>query len=187
MSDTLTSPVTMDFDSIQKGIEEAFEAYHKLLEAATAPLNDALIKWVTDNPKIEKIYWTQYTPYFNDGDPCIFGVNEIKFKVTGAESDESDEDYDDEDYEEIEDRPWFSIWLSRYNRRTPNEEYDYNLKTDYHWETDFLNREEYLACYKIANFLSSEAGEKLLLAAFDDHVQVTVSPEGLAVLEYEHD
>src|ERR1044072_5669755 len=27
-----------------------------------------------DNPIIESFAWTQYTPYFNDGEPCIFSV-----------------------------------------------------------------------------------------------------------------
>ncbi len=26
-------------------------------------------------PKLEKFKWTQYTPYFNDGDECTFGVS----------------------------------------------------------------------------------------------------------------
>lgn len=26
-------------------------------------------------PEIAAIEWTQYTPYFNDGDPCVFGMS----------------------------------------------------------------------------------------------------------------
>lgn len=29
------------------------------------------------NPEIKSVTWTQYTPYFNDGDSCEFGVNDI--------------------------------------------------------------------------------------------------------------
>ena len=32
-------------------------------------------------PEIGKIEWTQYTPYFNDGDPCVFGVGELAFTL----------------------------------------------------------------------------------------------------------
>lgn len=28
-------------------------------------------------PEIERVYWTQYTPYWNDGETCIFSVNDI--------------------------------------------------------------------------------------------------------------
>lgn len=32
-------------------------------------------------PMVEKVSWTQYTPYFNDGDACVFGVNEPQVRV----------------------------------------------------------------------------------------------------------
>ena len=30
-------------------------------------------------PNIKTIHWTQYTPYFADGDECVFGINQISF------------------------------------------------------------------------------------------------------------
>lgn len=30
-------------------------------------------------PNLEAFQWTQYTPYFNDGDECVFGVNECYY------------------------------------------------------------------------------------------------------------
>ena len=30
-----------------------------------------------NNPAIKGITWVQFTPHFNDGDPCCFGVNEF--------------------------------------------------------------------------------------------------------------
>ena len=40
-----------------------------------------IIKQISDEvfsamPEIYAFGWTQYAPYFNDGDPCIFGVND---------------------------------------------------------------------------------------------------------------
>ena len=29
------------------------------------------------HPNITKLTWTQYTPYFNDGEPCVFSVNDM--------------------------------------------------------------------------------------------------------------
>lgn len=29
------------------------------------------------HPDITAIYWTQYAPYFNDGEPCYFGVDDF--------------------------------------------------------------------------------------------------------------
>ena len=31
------------------------------------------------NPELENFGWTQYIPYFNDGDPCEFGLYEILY------------------------------------------------------------------------------------------------------------
>jgi hypothetical protein len=28
-------------------------------------------------PNVKAIGWTQYTPYFNDGEPCVFSVNDL--------------------------------------------------------------------------------------------------------------
>lgn len=32
---------------------------------------------------VEAVRWTQYTPYFNDGDPCVFGTHGVEVKKTG--------------------------------------------------------------------------------------------------------
>lgn len=39
------------------------------------------------NPKLESFSWTQYTPYFNDGDECVFRANkdDLKFVWDGKE------------------------------------------------------------------------------------------------------
>lgn len=52
-------------------------------------------------PIIESIYWTQYTPYWNDGDECVFGVNDIYFTNYVIEITESSHHPEDtyEDYE----------------------------------------------------------------------------------------
>ncbi len=31
------------------------------------------------HPDVIGIRWTQYTPHFNDGEACVFGVNELEF------------------------------------------------------------------------------------------------------------
>jgi hypothetical protein len=46
-------------------------------------------------PGVEAIRWTQFTPYFNDGDECSFGVHEIRIKIEGAELEDYDYERDD--------------------------------------------------------------------------------------------
>jgi hypothetical protein len=36
------------------------------------------------HPKLLGIKWTQYTPYFNDGEPCTFGIHEPDVVIEGC-------------------------------------------------------------------------------------------------------
>jgi hypothetical protein len=36
-------------------------------------------------PQVDALRWAQYTPYFNDGDACIFGVGELTIRLVGAD------------------------------------------------------------------------------------------------------
>lgn len=95
------------------------------------------------HPVMTSFSWSQYTPYFNDGDPCLFGVNCSKDEiwineVQGYEREEEDEALDD-------------------------------------------------AYASVEAFLES-LNEDDLLQMFDDHVQVTIYPDGLTNIEqYSHD
>jgi hypothetical protein len=51
--------------------------------------------------EVASLRWSQYTPYFNDGEACVFGVNDIRIVL--ADTPESD---DDDDWEEGESIPW---------------------------------------------------------------------------------
>jgi hypothetical protein len=46
-------------------------------------------------PKLETISWSQYTPYFNDGEECTFRSNHKYADIEGI-------DYNDKEYEIIE-------------------------------------------------------------------------------------
>lgn len=54
------------------------------------PLLDAVLAL----PNVHSVKWTQYTPYFNDGEPCIFRVNEVGVRLDPAPVD-AEEDYDE--------------------------------------------------------------------------------------------
>jgi hypothetical protein len=42
---------------------------------------ETLLQNVLDDTRIQKLYWTQGTPSFNDGDPCTFSVHEVIFTL----------------------------------------------------------------------------------------------------------
>ena len=64
------------------------ETLRKEFPKLFAPLFDA-------NPEVNKFSWSQYTPYFNDGESCTFSVNNGDVTVNGL----SEWDQDDNDAE----------------------------------------------------------------------------------------
>lgn len=57
------------------------------------------VKTFAENPMIKSVTWDQFTPYFNDGSPCVFSVNSIY-----DDSLEFDEALSDEDFYSVEDK-----------------------------------------------------------------------------------
>lgn len=120
-------------------------------------------------PEIRAISWTQYTPYFNDGDACHFSVNELEFesfdwgKLSGKTQEEIEGDSEDDWHE------FTPIYDLKY---TPRAEDPY-LVAMYN---DLESFEEGL-----------QAIPELLEIIYDDHVQVYVSREGIEVQDYEHE
>lgn len=66
-------------------------------------------------PECKTVTWTQYTPYFNDGDACVFGVNEPSFSSNLPEDIEEMSYYGDGSPEDG--------WLHTYRNRSDNPAY----------------------------------------------------------------
>lgn len=55
------------------------------------PLLDAVL----NAPGVESVKWHQYTPSFNDGDPCTFSLGEIGVRLTDTDEDSEEGVYED--------------------------------------------------------------------------------------------
>jgi len=75
--------------SLQSSLEQKLKTFGK--EA----FDEAFSSFFANNPTVDGIVWTQYTPYFNDGDTCTFSVGEAYLfsASVAAEDEESVEDY----------------------------------------------------------------------------------------------
>ena len=84
-----------EYDTLIKVMAEAREQVKKAGKNAVA----ALFKhFFATNPDVTGIGWTQYTPHFNDGDPCEFSVHEFSYTTkTGVDFAEVDSIYAGED------------------------------------------------------------------------------------------
>lgn len=149
---------------------KAFEKQKKdLIKNVKKDLKSVLKELFSTIPEIKSIYWTQYSPYFNDGDSCTFSLNTILISNTDKafvdyEGEELD-DYLEED--EDSDKFWVIDYYSIDKQYIPNKEHLKLLK-------DFVN-----ALYK---------SEELLEEIFGNHVKVIGTKSGFRVEDYsDHD
>lgn len=72
--------------------------YRKAIqETGKQALSLAVMKFMEENPTVAAIRWTGYTPSFNDGNPCIFGMDDLKVKLVGTAPMHDDDDDDDDE------------------------------------------------------------------------------------------
>jgi hypothetical protein len=70
-------------------LQEFTEQQEKFRKDAQEKLKEYFAEFWEKNPAIKAIHWSQYAPYFNDGDPCTFSVHDPYF--TNAEGDDLDD------------------------------------------------------------------------------------------------
>lgn len=131
----------------------------EMVATASAAINLEFAKIFTTYPELTYVRWTQYTPYFNDGEECTFSVN--SFAIGNAP------DMDD---------------VSTYGEYDGDEEGIWSI--DYMGRDE---REKYSKVYELEQFCQTEIGESVFRATFADHSVVTVTREGIDVQEYEHE
>ena len=137
------------------------------------PLSDLepLLRAVLADTEIVAFGWVQYTPYFNDGERCVFGVEEPWFRTTAdAEGDDELEDL------QISIHPILSghRYVEATGSFVPAER-----------DADAVAR--YARCKALADAMATGEFDDVLLDAFGDHAHVRVSSSGIVVDVYEHD
>lgn len=119
--------------------------------------------------ELESFGWTQYTPYFNDGEACMFYANTDYLKI-------NDEYADDSGWISTMNITKFGTWnreLKVYEGREeePNSNYNQRLVDANSEICDFLQ-----------NF-----DDDFYLSKFGDHAEITVTKNGLDISDYDHD
>lgn len=130
----------------------------------------------TKFPEVESIRWAQYTPYFNDGDACEFGLGQFYFGISKEQdhtlfADEACEDIDEDD--ESKDVTYvYNFGKYDYSSRTTV------YPTKRHEELQDALRQVEGACQDLEDVLGS---------TFGDHVQITVTRNKIEVEDHDHD
>ena len=74
--------------------------YEKAMKKHGKQMFTSLVsEFFKNNPEIVNVGWTQYTPYFNDGDPCVFSVGDFYFQTKTEAEDEDAPDFESDMYE----------------------------------------------------------------------------------------
>lgn len=64
---TTTNPFAQDF----------YDSWSSLRDKFNKAFSSCLSEFWESNPTITSISWLQYSPSFNDGDPCVFAVHDF--------------------------------------------------------------------------------------------------------------
>lgn len=154
-----------------KEIIENFKQQKKQFqEVIKIEFRKALDKFFEKYPTIEGITWTQYTPYFNDGDECTFSVHDPNFVFSKENSPYKEDLKDQVFYEE-------DYYLSSFF-----DEDEYASVTPSSWklkEKKELTAIEQMAidCDEISAMWGGEL-EDVFKAMFDDHVIICIKRNG---------
>ncbi len=116
-------------------------------------------------PNLKGVRWTQYTPYFDDGDPCEFWVNEFNVAVDQKALNLNEDEFYDEGYEIEIGEEVFEFITCRYGDKQNKE----------------LKRIE----EKISQLFSLD--DEVFLMTYGNHVEITVTKEETTIEEYDHD
>lgn len=141
------------------------EQREKLEAEAQDNMKSYLGTFMEANPKIKAIKWTQYTPSFNDGDPCYFSIHGT---FVALEGDTAESTYETIEVDDVE---------------MPAREL-YGIKRDDEVAA-LIGKEAAKELAELEDFLNAKGNRAMFEAAFGDPSEVTVTKAGISVTETE--
>lgn len=131
-------------------------------------------------PGVVALGWHQYTPYFNDGEPCEFSVGELYLKLDAEVFGELEED--DEVWGFPDDEHWVSHYgIYSYGDQTGSLRYASSNKIY------ALNGVDTAYLDELFGKWNASAFESVALENFGDHAKIEATAEGFSVDYFDHD
>ncbi|TKK84591.1 hypothetical protein FDA94_28595 [Herbidospora galbida] len=141
-----------------------------------------LFQAIQDDPTILRYGWTQYTPYFNDGEVCEFSAGDVWF-LTEQNKSELDEEGVPEDEVDYDD---FAVsWNDSLGKRPRT--WDYQARQYIYGDYSGPDEARYDHCMALSEAVTSGKFDHALLRLFGDHAKITVHKDRIVVDEYDHD
>lgn len=180
-----------DFESVMKTADE-FRAHleeinREFREKMKETSHRAFKSFFDSTPRVRAICWVQYTPYFNDGDECVFSLSELTF-CTDDIGDDPEEFNHPSSYEGVNIHATWQLYEKYvgYSEAYDREGSNYyarlaeGLKKSLETDDGTLER-----CNAMYAFIHSN--EDLMESMFGDHQKVYVTRDGVYTKEYDHD
>ena len=162
------------FDAL---IEEQRALKAKFQTEAQSMFKETMKEFFDKNPGISALKWSQFTPFYNDGNACEFNVNDVYF--TNASPEELDNINHHGEYEGEDETVWVVPSMK------------YTLSSKYHAEDAAKIRAaggvDVDSCQLIDKMIQSSEMEDIMMEMFGDHVVITATRDGFDVNDYEHD
>lgn len=136
-------------------------------------------------PEIKAVVWNQYTPYFNDGAECVFGIYDRYFLTEFDEKDLQDAyDYEDSAFPLNASEENFKKYQVL-NEKYPSPYYESEIESIEKALKNPRNAELTELCESMSDLIISN--EDLMRTIFGDHVTVYLTYKKSFVEAYEHE
>lgn len=149
-------------------LKEKMEAIQKeIKESGEAAVKELFKEFFDKNPQVVALRWQQYTPYFNDGDPCYFRVNEIRAGFLSGNPD-----------------------LDKKFRYSPDETAEVAIDGKYEEVSFHDTGSFYETMPEVSDAvqrLNDVVVDDVFEAVFGDHAEVTATRDSIKVEEFSHD
>lgn len=141
---------------------------------------EPLIRALLDDETIVEFGWRQYTPYFNDGDPCVFSTYGVWVRTVT-----DDKDPDDEDISDSLSVEYGHPSLGEIQWGYSSGSYESRVRFVKGYEGPDQARLE--RCLAFNDAIEGGSFDDVLLEAFGDHAEIRVKRDGITVEFFTHD
>lgn len=188
-----------DVANIAEQMQKVTEEFERIRATMTSRYQqvfyDVVKQLFSKHPYLKVIQWSQYTPYFNDGDECVFGVQEILYSVKDLKGNDVYDWHNNQD-DWVGGVPSEHVWRDAENYRK-NPDKNGNMWKDYAVKIVDAYKE---ACNELGvdNLVSLgndmtaftrmvHDNQTFMRAMLGDHKLVTITKDGIDVSDYEHE
>lgn len=157
----------MNIISITNFITEYEQQKKQFQERVSSRLKEVFKEFFRECPEIKTISWLQYTPYFNDGDECIFSVKEVYFSNV--------------------EKQYVNTWGELEEMESSNDTDLYN-SNDYEIRNNpNISTKSKELIKSLSEILESTSMSDIMKNVFGDHVFVRVDKDGIDIEQHNHD